>query len=452
MKVKFEFNADIETYLEKARPFLEKLRPFLEKMPLILATLYPLAFLAGNVATEMTVLFTVICFILHLMLTRDMPFLKEKWLQVVSVFILYLLARNIWLDHPGKALSLIMHTVEFIIFALALAYWVLETDGAHKRLLISLGAVLIFTILDSFYQFFNGADLFGWTSNMANRLTGPFEYKRVGAFISFLMFPVLTVSFDRLWRKYPHFWSHLVGVTIIGIVLLILLLSGERVALIYFALGYALMLFLWRKQHIAMLRMTLIISLTSLIFLTGFIFVKYTAPQYLEPLQSTSMYKSIRDRMFGHSIKVMQEGGKSHYRQIWSRAYTIFTYAPVFGVGVHQFMVRCPDALYGPTDNMGDRCGIHIHHFYLEFLTETGIIGFSLIITVFLILLAKIWATRHRWDEVPLLLGLFAAYFISIWPLAPFRGFFQSWRAMMFWFIIGWMLAAIRTYVKPRDG
>lgn len=437
----------------KVKPafYLEKLRPFLEKLPLFLAPLYPLAFLAGNAATEMAILFTVICFALHLMLKKELPFLKERWLQILGLFILYALARNIFLDHPGKAISLILHMVEFIFFALALAYWVLTTDKRHKRLLFSMALVLAFTIFDSFYQYMYGVDLFGWQAKIDTRLTGPFEYMRVGAFIAFLMFPVLTVYLDKLWRRYPHFGGHLVGVGVMGVVLLVLLLSGERVTLIYYVLGYAVMLFLWRKHHLPMLRITIIMSVTTALLLLGFVFVKHTAPESLAPLEKIKVYQSIKNRFLGNTVEIMKQNDTGHYRQIWSRAYTMFTYAPLFGVGVHQFDIRCPDAVYGPTDNIHLRCSNHIHHFYLELLTETGIIGFALIVTVFLMLLAKIWATRQRWDEVPLLLGVFTAYFISIWPLAMFRGFFQSWRAALLWFVIGWMLAAIRTYGKPSD-
>lgn len=430
---------------------LDKLRHFLEKLPLFLAPLYPLAFLAGNAATEMAVLFTVLCFLGRLYFTKDFSFLKEKWLQITCVFIVYLLARNVFLSDPSKALSLICHTFEFILFVLALAYWVLKTETAHRRLLMSTGLVLVFVILDSFYQFFHGVDIFGLKAKMEMRLTGPFKYMRVGAFISFLMFPVVTVFLDKLWRKYNVWWAHLLGLVLFGVILLILLLSGERVTLIYFAVGYLVLLFFWRRHQVPLLRISLVVSLSLLAAILGFAVLKLKAPQYLEPLEQTGIYQSIKTRMLEGSVDLATQGEGSHYGQIWSRAYTMFLTAPLFGVGVHQFDRLCPEALYGPTDNLYRRCSNHIHHYYLELLTETGIVGFSLMVTVFLILLTKIWATRSRWDEVPLLLGLFAAYVISIWPLAPFRGFFQAWRGVMFWFVVGWMLAAINTYGRKKN-
>ena len=68
-----------------------------------------------------------------------------------------------------------------------------------------------------------------------------------------------------------------------------------------------------------------------------------------------------------------------------------------------------------------------------------GLFGFLVLITL--------W-TRHFlaraaiWRSDGLAVGAVVAVITFLWPIAATMGFFTNWHAALFWFVLGWALAA----------
>ena len=84
----------------------------------------------------------------------------------------------------------------------------------------------------------------------------------------------------------------------------------------------------------------------------------------------------------------------SGYNRIYHTAITMWKEQPLTGFGLKSFRVKCWDML--AKDNAERKitkrpqnisCSNHPHNYYLEFLSEAGIIGTSLMVIFFLILL-----------------------------------------------------------------
>ena len=83
-------------------------------------------------------------------------------------------------------------------------------------------------------------------------------------------------------------------------------------------------------------------------------------------------------------------------------------------------------------------CANHAHNYYLEFLSETGIIGFILMITFFIILWKDFFhyfiKYKHKINsETILLVPIVITLFLEIWPLKSTGSFFTNWTATFFW-------------------
>ena len=67
---------------------------------------------------------------------------------------------------------------------------------------------------------------------------------------------------------------------------------------------------------------------------------------------------------------------------------------PITGFGLKSFRLKCPEVLTKDNLIRGEKpqlfaCGNHPHNFYLEILSEGGIIGLMVIVVFFIILLKK---------------------------------------------------------------
>jgi O-antigen ligase len=132
-------------------------------------------------------------------------------------------------------------------------------------------------------------------------------------------------------------------------------------------------------------------------------------------------------------------------------AFNMFLDKTLIGHGPKMFRVICKDKKYsvGVTP-----CLTHPHNFYVQLLAETGIIGFSFLISVLvyifycayrqfksMILRQKRYLTNY---QVCLLAGIL----ITVWPLTTNGNFFHNWLMIVYSLPVGFYLHSI--YGKNR--
>ena len=93
----------------------------------------------------------------------------------------------------------------------------------------------------------------------------------------------------------------------------------------------------------------------------------------------------------------------------------------------------------------GLACSNHPHNYYLELLSEVGIIGFLLMLAFFAILIKKSFnyfrKNNFANSEKYLLISLFLVFFLEIWPLRSSGSFFTTWGSTLFWLIVSLLWA-----------
>ena len=93
-------------------------------------------------------------------------------------------------------------------------------------------------------------------------------------------------------------------------------------------------------------------------------------------------------------------------------------------------------------------CANHAHNYYLELLSEAGIIGASLVVIFFFILLkdSLFFLKKHNRQinsEVSLLAPIIILFFLEIWPIKSTGSFFTTWGATFFWINVGLLISGI---------
>jgi len=120
----------------------------------------------------------------------------------------------------------------------------------------------------------------------------------------------------------------------------------------------------------------------------------------------------------------------------------------ILGYGLKSFRVKCWEIL---PRIKGLSCANHPHNYYLEILSEAGIIGFSLIIIFFIILLNRsfdfmVKKKYKKNKDLYLLIPIILIFFIQIWPLKSTGSFFTNWGASLFWLNV----AFLQSYLKKN--
>jgi O-antigen ligase len=145
----------------------------------------------------------------------------------------------------------------------------------------------------------------------------------------------------------------------------------------------------------------------------------------------------------------------SGYYRIYATSIAMWKERPLTGFGLKSLRFKCWDMLV--RDNVNRQftkkeqiivCSNHAHNYYLELLSEAGIIGVSLIIIFFLILLKNIFYYLKRNNqkinsEINLLIPIIILFILEIWPIKSTGSFFTTWGATFFWLNIGLLITGI---------
>tara|TARA_B100001123_G_scaffold429700_1_gene548595 strand:- start:643 stop:1326 length:684 start_codon:yes stop_codon:yes gene_type:complete len=147
----------------------------------------------------------------------------------------------------------------------------------------------------------------------------------------------------------------------------------------------------------------------------------------------------------------------SGYNQVYRTSLIMWKEQPLIGFGLKSFRIKCWDILEKDAKKFGVRpqniaCGNHSHNYYLQLLSETGIIGTSLLIIFFLILLKNSFYFLRKYSqnlnlEIILLIPIIINIFLEIWPLRSSGSFFTNWNATFFWLNVGILLSANKKMV-----
>jgi O-antigen ligase len=302
-------------------------------------------------------------------------------------------------------------------------------------------AVTVFIIVDCFIQAYFGKDLFGYTKT-ADRLTGPFGNNELvpGIFVAKLIFITLASIFYATKFKSLIARNALLLSSIV-VVLVFLLLAGERTAILNFLLGCAIILTGFFIIH-PRLRLWIISGCIAMIISVGVIAA-------LNPVMYQRSIKSTYDNVVDLQTSIYLNIPRSAI-DIWINTpeTNIFT-----GVGLRNYREIINDP---KNTNIKERYKIpaevnilHTHNIYIEWLVGAGIIGLiGFIIMVLLLLKDLVW---HNIYSTKSAISLFATavFMTSFWPLTFSMNYFGSKHAVIVWMTVGWALAV--TLKKSND-
>lgn len=389
------------------------------------AALVPLFIINARVLAEICVAITGICFLYHHWRTRDWQWLKQPLIRIMCIlwlglcFIITPLAAVPSESFPGAA-----GWIRFVLFFIALSYWLPREQRFFMTLIKANILLIALVVLDTLIQATIGMSL---TGNPAEpeRLTGPLDRTNVGIYLTKLSIPIIGIG---LWyyikhHRYPMAYS--LGALLLAVFLCVLF-SGERGALILLGLSSAAMGSLLFITLPASKRMVLISAFTGVaICASTYILDSRVQSRVNLLVEHTSHYQS------------------SPYGQLMEAGLQIWRSSPISGVGIKNFRIVCPEIV---SDDLLQRCdNLHPHNYYMEWLSQTGVIGFAGFIILAICLFAlPLLALRHIHSiDGILAIIAFGTVVINYFPFMATQSYFSNWPALIMWCSMAYGFAGI---------
>jgi O-antigen ligase len=404
-----------------ALPSVSSSADLLDRLGRLLVVAIPALFLIGRAPADVALSLIAVLLLARSALGRDWSWLRTPWVAVGLAIWLYLVVVSALAADPAAAYSRALPFGRFVLFGAALQHWLLVEPRTRRMLLIVLAAVIAFVALDTLLQFATGQDVFGRTYE-ARRLTGPFDHTVPGTFIVKTCFPVLgfAFAFAADWRQR---WRFALTIALIVLLAVTVAVTGERIALASLGLGVLVYFLLVRELRLPLL----LAGGIALVLVVGTV------------AQSPDLTK----RLIGHTAYDLDDFWAKRYGELFRRSVTIWRTEPVTGVGLKNFRDICANDHYKPWGPVEDRCYTHPHHIYLEWLVETGAIGFLGFLGLVGLWGRDIILGLRKIDplDYPIAVGGCAALIVFLWPLRSSMSFFSNWNAILFWMMLGLALA-----------
>lgn len=426
-----------------------------------LLALLPLSFIAGNMIININVILIIISSFVFFQfkIFKIKIYLLDKLLLIFFSFTLITALINdynlyhIVGDWRGHFQTLIKSTLflRYLIFYFVIRF-LIEKEIINLKLFFFLCTFSsLFVAFDIFYQSIYGKDVFGFVPQ-GRKLSGPFGDELIaGSFLqrfSLFSFFLLPIFFKEMnLNKYNKY--------IIVILFLIfftgLILSGNRMPTLIFLLSIFLIVLFQKQTRKYFIPFIIIFSITFLVLFKNNEIVRHNFLNLQGQIINSSLVikKNLFDDKSKNQLEEVSSIGHTQYLREFSTFYQTWLMNKYIGGGIKNFRYYC-HVRPGLEKNTKFVCNMHPHNYYLEVLTETGIIGFMLILCIFFniiyISFIKKYFQNSALNNNNLIIPFIFLTLVEIFPLKSTGSFFTTTNSTYLFLIIGLMIGILRKY------
>ena len=414
----------------------------------LLLALFPFSFIAGNMIININLALLIISSIIlfKLDIFKIKFFLLDKFL--ISYFFLIILTALVndyyffsekmsWKGYFSTVVKSIFF-LKYLLLYFVLRFLTERKVVKFKLFFILCSAATIFVALDIFYQFFNGKDIFGFVGQN-RKLSGPFGDEFIaGGFIqrySLFTFFLLSIFFSN--HKLNKYNKYLIPILFI-IFFSALIMTGNRMPTIVFLFSVTLILIFQKQTRKFLIPFVIIFSLTFSILFKSNITVRNNFLSFYAEI--SKMAQLIADKDFYNK-------NSNWYLKEFSSFYHTWIINKYIGGGIKNFRYYChvrPQNIKDPNFV----CNMHPHNYYLEILTETGVIGFTLVIIIFLYIVyisfIKKYFLNSNLKNNNLIIPFIFTFLAEIFPLKSTGSFFTTGNSTYLFLLIGIIIGLTR--------
>ena len=370
---------------------------------------------------------------------------NKVYIFIFIFYYLYSIILSFWSQDLYLSLKSSLFYFRFGILVLAINYYLSVTQNFVNKFSTFLVLVIVVVCLDALFQYFFGYNFLGFKTHNSDKLNGLFGDEPIlGSYLFRIMpliFAVLIFRFKQI--KY----SYLISLLMI-LMFIVIFLSGSRssiaLSLLFISLFF---IFIKRCQKPIIIFATLLLIFCAIFYKINDRFSYTVYYNLVDPVKRvySNEYTNADLNLKNRSYRLFSAVHESHYLT----AYKIFEENKIFGIGNKMFRVACSDKNYYINEFS---CTTHPHNYYLQVLSENGLIGFLILIFCFFscstIILKEFWLRYFRKIEkvndpcIIILIGLF----VSLWPIIPTGNLFNNWISIMIYFPLGFYYFLKKNY------
>ena len=386
------------------------------KLLLFLFSILPVSIIIGQAISLINIILISLFIIIKIILLKNYDFAKNSTFKLLIIIYIYLLFNTFISIEAGFSFLRNFGFIRFIFLFIAINYFFYNFQNKNTFLKIWCLVILI-VIIDSFIEYFLGKNILGYGQDIYyDRIVSFFKDEPIVAgYLNGFFFIVLGYLFNKKNKQKAFFFNLLIVFSLIYFTCV--MLTGERSNTIKAIIGLSIFYFLNNKFSIKnrfITFLSLIIITTALISNTNYLKIRYFDSIINPILDSNQREKFLQENIY---IK--------HYKS----GYEVFKNYPLFGVGNKNYRVETSGENQFKIKNYIP--DTHPHQIYFEFLSEHGLVGTAIFLSVIFYLIVKNIKTCLV-SRNSLQLGCLCFLIINFLPILPSGSFFSDLNITLF--------------------
>ena len=426
----------------------------------LILSVFPLAFILGNTIINLTIiLFIVISLYFYKSLIFKINYSTLDKL-IFSFFALILFSGifndiktyivqndfSVWRGPIYTTVKSIFF-IRFFLLYLVIKFLIDKKKISLKFFFISASFFSLFVCLDIFIQSTFGKDLFGYVAS-GRKLSGPFGDELIaGGYIQrFSLFAFFVLFFFHKKPKSKNLI--MINIILLLIFLLGIILAGNRMPALLFILAIFLIFLTQKKLIKFLLPISVIFIIVFAIIYNTNKTVSINFANFKLQLKQMTTFIVSKDSELNEAPSYIKQFSTFHETWLMNK---------YFGGGIKNFRYHCHERPnIKPDFNLDTRfekrqvCNMHPHNYYLEILTETGIVGLFILLAIFVKILFLNFSYKKFFNlnyfQSYQLLPFFVLFIAEIFPLKTTGSFFTTANATYIFLILSIMIAILKKY------
>ncbi|MDC0955904.1 O-antigen ligase family protein [Candidatus Pelagibacter sp.] len=378
---------------------------YIQNYFLALFSIIPLTIIAGSAVSVINILLIDLSFIIFIIYKKKFYFIKNKTIIYFFILYFYLIFNSFISVDYSEGFLRNFGFLRIIILFVAINYF-FKNEIFFKKVFKFWSLVIFIVLIDVLIESFTGKNILGFGGEIYHQRIVSFfkDEPIVGGYLN--GFFLIIIGF--LFNEFKDNRNYLI--ILFSIIFIIsILLTGERSNTLKAIFGISFFFILYKNLN---LKKKVIIVLTTilLIFVMAF----------------NSNFLKVR---FVYQINHLLNQNNIYFK-LYDSAFEVFKNHKLLGVGNKNYRVEtCNEEK--SKKNIKYFCTTHPHQIYFEFLSEHGLIGSIIILSIFYkLIFSKILGTIREKNYVKIGSLIYLLFVFS--PVIPSGAFFNNYVLTIF--------------------
>jgi hypothetical protein len=399
------------------------------------------SFILGSFFINFFSILALILILIKFTKVNNFGLLKSNAVKLLILFFFFIIISSLTKSLEIKEFSLL----RFLGLSLFAIYYKEHLKNNINKILIFLIILATFINLDIIYQYLYEKNILGWPKISGILSTGIFGKEKIaGSFISKIL--ILSTPIYVLYSKNKKINLFFIINLILSIAVIII--STERKAIfdiLFFFILLVIILPRWKSLFISLFFFTVFFILFQSIPNSSTYLIKKTTLQFglereikdIKKLNSLCAQDNDKTCSSFFGIDKNSSISNNQYYAHYITAINIWRDFPLLGSGNKKFRDYCSEKKYEITNNQYSnmRCSTHPHNIYLTTLSEFGLIGFLLFLTI----ITQCFFNKENFDKNNITF-IFVPFIIIFLLPVPNGNIYSSFLGSFFWFFLGFLI------------